>query len=133
MTPRTLRTADLLTAQLQAMSWSEFETWIVDNAREYGWLAHHDRPARTEKGWRTAVQGDRGYPDITLVHRDRREILWVEAKTGKAELSKEQERWLEALQEIQYDPFGGMGVVAVEVWRPEMGDYILSRLSGATL
>ncbi len=69
---------------------------IIDVARLFGWRCAHFRPAMTQQGWRTPVQGDgKGFPDLVLV-RDR--VIYVEAKVGGNTLSPEQTDWLEALR-----------------------------------
>jgi len=68
---------------------------VVEMAHLFGWLVHHDRPALTEKGWRTAVQGDAGFPDLVLA-RDGR-VLIVELKAEGRRLTAEQVAWQDAL------------------------------------
>jgi hypothetical protein len=77
------------------MSEEEFTAWTIDLFRSQGWLVHHDRPARTSQGWRTAIQGDAGFPDIVAVRRG--SILFAELKTENGRVSAEQQRWLKAL------------------------------------
>ena len=44
----------------------EFLRAVLEMAGILGWMAFHPRPARTAHGWRTALSGDPGYPDLTL-------------------------------------------------------------------
>ena len=72
-----------------------------------GWLVHHDRPARTKDGWRTAMQGHQGFPDLVLVRGGR--LIFVELKAEKGRVSSTQERWIAELRTT-----GSL----VCVWRP---------------
>ena len=84
---------------------------VIDTAHAFGWRATHFRPAKTERGWRTAVQADgKGWPDLTLV---RERVVYAELKAGRNVLSAEQELWVAAL-----DAAGA----EIYVWRD--GDWI---------
>ena len=86
----------------QEMSEDELIKAIIELAHLYGWLLAHFRPARTERGWRTAVQGDAGFADLVLARRG--VVLIRECKSAIGKLTGEQAQWLEAT--------GGT------VWRP---------------
>ena len=82
---------------------------IIEVARRYGWLVHHDLPAMDRKGnWRTHVQGDVGFPDLCMVHPSGRMVV-AEFKTKVGRLSVEQKAWLAG--------FEAAGIEAY-VWRP---------------
>jgi hypothetical protein len=67
----------------------------------------HFRPARTEKGWRTPVQGDgKGWLDLTIVGS---RVLWRETKSTHGRVEPEQQMWIDALTAAGED---------VKVWRP---------------
>jgi hypothetical protein len=85
----------------------DFQKAVTDALNALGWRWHHSRPARTSKGWRTALSGDAGYPDITAVRRDR--ILFIELKAEKGRLSEEQGVWLADL---------GAAGAETHCWRP---------------
>jgi hypothetical protein len=70
----------------------------------------HPRPARTAHGWRTAIQGDAGYFDLTLVHAGQRRIIGAELKSHRGSLTPEQVTWRDA--------WIGSGGEYFE-WRPE--------------
>lgn len=106
-------------AYLASESEESFLANILEQAKLYGWLAFHPRPARTEKGWRTLTQGDKGWPDLVLCKAPR--FLVVELKTERGTLSKEQEAWLQDLR--------GAGVDA-RIWRPSMIEEITAVLRG---
>ncbi len=77
-------------------------------ARLRGWRSAHFRPARTARGWRTAVQGDgRGFPDLLLVRGS--VLLAAELKAGRGRPTPEQAAWLAALEAVGVRTF---------VWRP---------------
>jgi VRR-NUC domain len=85
----------------------DFQKAVTDALNALGWRWYHSRPAQTSKGWRTALSGDAGYPDITAVRRDR--ILFIELKAQNGRLSEEQGVWLADL--------GAAGAEAF-CWRP---------------
>ena len=61
---------------------------VTDMADRFHWSWAHFRPARTEKGWRTAVSGPlgAGWPDLVLT-RALRGVLFVELKEAGGRLS----------------------------------------------
>lgn len=82
---------------------------IVDAAMKAGWLVHAQRPARTTRGWRTAVQGHAGFPDLVLITPSRTELHIVELKRKPNKLEPAQDIWIRA--------FGGIGIpVYPHVW-----------------
>mgnify|MGYP001607744474 FL=1 len=56
---------------------------IVRAAHDFGWRVHHDRPAFTGRGWRTALQGDAGFPDLLLLRNGRIAAWECKSATGK--------------------------------------------------
>lgn len=87
---------------------------VMDLAEVHGWLRVHYRPAKTAKGYRTALQGDKGCPDIILA-RDG-VVLLVELKAARRYPTREQRAWLTAL--------GGHA----RLWRPSDWDEIKETL-----
>lgn len=69
---------------------------IVSAARDLGWLVHHDRPARTDKGYRTALQGDAGFPDLFLTKHGC--LAFIECKMPGNKPSPAQKKWLDWLE-----------------------------------
>lgn len=68
---------------------------IIDLAHTLGWRVAHFRPARTDKGWRTAVSAEGvGFPDLVLV-RDR--VIFAEVKREGESPRATQVEWLNAL------------------------------------
>jgi hypothetical protein len=87
----------------------EFQEAVIALAKLQGWLVAHFRPARTERGWRTAMTGDKGFPDLVLAKQGR--VVFAELKARGKNLSKEQAQWIAAL--------GDNEKAEVFVWRPE--------------
>jgi VRR-NUC domain len=85
---------------------------VLRLAKLCGWRTAHFRTSRTNRGWRTAVQGDgRGFVDIVLVRGGR--LLFVEAKSDTGRLSPDQRAWLAALRQVP----------GVEVWEWRPADW----------
>jgi hypothetical protein len=85
----------------------DFTNAVIQLAQYRGWLVAHFRPGRTVKGWRTPVQGHRGYPDLTMSRAGR--LIFAELKTQKGKTTPEQDLWITALQASNAE---------VYVWRP---------------
>ncbi len=93
---------------------SDWKTRVIDAAKLFGWRTAHFRPARTKYGWRTAMEGDTGFPDLVLVKPPR--LILAELKRGKATTkagkpSDEQAEWLRQL--------GSVPGVEAYCWTPE--------------
>ena len=74
-----------------------FQDAVIELARLHGWKVSHARPAWTAKGYRTAIQGDKGAPDLLLARRGF--VLHVELKSDRkdSKLTAEQAEWRDAL------------------------------------
>jgi VRR-NUC domain len=88
------------------MSERELQTAVCELLELFGWRWMHQRPARTRDGWRTAISGDAGFPDIVAV---RERVVWIELKSENGRLSAEQGHWLAEL---------GYAGMEVHCWRP---------------
>lgn len=97
------------------LSEADWQERVIDTAHLHNWLVHHTRPARTLNGWRTPVQGDKGFPDLVLARAG--VILVPELKTDKGAPTRDQRAWLAAL-----GPYG-------RLWRPRDWDLVLTELS----
>jgi hypothetical protein len=64
------------------MTGAAFQAQIAELAHIYGWQWVHFRPAQTQRGWRTPVEGPlgKGWPDLFLAHPRKRRLLAVEVK-----------------------------------------------------
>jgi len=92
---------------------------VLQLAKVFGWARAHFRPAKTEHGWRTAVQGDgAGFPDLILVRPPR--LVVAELKAARGRLEADQQQWL--------DWFRSVPGVDVHVWRPADWDLIVATL-----
>ena len=90
------------------MSEDDLLTAVLDLARLFGLHVAHFRPAKTDRGWRTAVQADgKGYPDLTIVGPGGVMVRELKSATGK--LSSDQQVWLRVLRSAGAD---------AEVWGP---------------
>lgn len=95
---------------------------VINAARIGGWRAYAVRSSQTQSGrWSTAVQGDRGFPDIVLC-RDH-ELLIIELKRKPNKVEQEQHLWHDALRRA--------GVRCGTVYVPErldaLVDFLLAR------
>jgi hypothetical protein len=88
---------------------AEFTRQVLGLAKVHGWRRAHFRPARTAKGWRTAVQGDGvGFPDLVLLRGDT--LVVAELKCGNNVLTSDQQTWLRAFKDAGAE---------IYVWWPE--------------
>jgi hypothetical protein len=99
---------------LPPVSEDAFLRLVLDYARLRGWRVAHFRPARTARGWRTAVQGDgAGFPDLVLVRLDgdRLRVIFAELKTERSQIDDNQQTWADLLSHAKGD-------VEYYLWRP---------------
>lgn len=82
------------------------------------WRWCHFRPARTERGWRTALSGHVGLPDYVATKDGR--LLIFELKSDSGKVSLEQQIWLTLLQNC--------AGVEVYLWRPANIDIVKDTL-----
>lgn len=98
---------------------------VLDLAKVLHWRTLHIRPARTEKGWRSPVQGDgKGFPDLLLLNLNR--VLAAELKGPSGKCTEEQLEWLYAFDEAGAE---------TRIWSPtnwHSGE-ILKTLSGGAV
>lgn len=73
---------------------------LVEAGMLYGWQVTHFRPAKTERGWRTPLQGHSGFPDLVLA-RDGI-ILVAELKIGSKKPRPDQQKWATAIGPVHY-------------------------------
>lgn len=91
------------------ISEAQFQAQIIQLARLNQWLVFHPKKMQGYDGsWRTALSGDKGWPDLVLAHRERGFIV-AELKTSAGKLSQEQHKWLYHLQPH----------AEIYVWRPQ--------------
>lgn len=91
------------------ISEASLQSAIIELAHFEGWIVHHTRPVQIRPGkWTTPIQGDAGFPDLVLAHRDRGTIF-AELKTSVGRLSEQQKEWIERLTAAGLEAY---------VWRP---------------
>jgi hypothetical protein len=102
----------------------ECQATVVDAAHLLGYRVLAIRPAigRGHK-WESPIQGDAGYPDLTLVH-PRTGVLFVELKRPPNRLEPAQRAWGEA--------FIAAGAVWRLVWVPDELDQFIQELADRT-
>lgn len=64
---------------------ADLQSAILDLAQLRGWRCLHVRPGRTTAGWRTPIQGDAGWPDLTLCRPPRLLALELKSTRGRVE------------------------------------------------
>jgi hypothetical protein len=98
---------------------AQFQAQVIQLARINGWKVFHPAKMQARDGtWRTALQGDKGWPDLVLAHKDRGLIV-AELKSDAGKVSLEQQAWITHLA-----PWA-----EVHVWRPKDLKEIVERLS----
>jgi hypothetical protein len=90
------------------MTERELQDAIIQMAQLLGWRVMHQRPGRTLDGWRTSIQGNPGFPDLTLLRPPR--LVFAELKSVKGRVDFDQATWLNGLDVVQG--------VEQYVWRP---------------
>ena len=77
-----------LDAKITEAQWGKTVEDLLDT---YGWHWVHFRPGWTEKGWRTAITGTKGFPDYVAMRQNR--LVFIELKSEQGKLSDEQRDW----------------------------------------
>lgn len=94
---------------------------IVAAARMAGWLVHAERASLTQTGrWATAIQGDRGWPDIVLARAG--VLLMVELKRAPNRVEPEQVKWHTALRLVP-------GVITGVLWVPDQQEQFIAAIT----
>lgn len=86
---------------------------VIQMAASMGWSTAHFRPAKSDRGWRTAVQGDGvGFPDLVLLRsvEGRARCVVAELKSTRGRPTPQQQGWL-----ILWRTIPG---VEVYIWHP---------------
>lgn len=94
------------------MTEAELQQLLTDAAHMHGWLVFHDHDSR---------RNARGFPDLVMVHGQRRRVLFLELKSDTGRLRPEQREWMAALD--QCDTIGSAVV------RPGDADQIIAYLA----
>ncbi len=97
----------------------ESQDAIIEAARRMNFLVHAERPARTQGSWRTAIQGQAGWPDLFIVGGGR--LIVRELKRLPNQPTIEQTEWISRLREA--------GVDADFLWVPEQQESFIEYLA----
>lgn len=101
------------------VSEAEFQKAVISLAKLHGWRVMHTRTVQVGKNHFTPLVGDRGFPDLVMVHPTRG-CIFVELKTDRGRVSEHQVDWLDQLEKAGME---------VHVWRPQNWDEITVRLA----
>ena len=106
-------TTRLTTQQIMANAMLEKDLvrHIVKAAKDLGYMVTHFTSTQTEGRHRTALQGDKGFPDLVIANG--RVVLFVECKSQVGRMSPEQHAWMAVLRVTGVD-----GPVKTYEWRP---------------
>jgi hypothetical protein len=88
---------------------AQFQGQIIDLAHLCGYLVTHFRAAKTMHGWRTPLQGDKGYLDTTMARPNPPRHIVAELKSEKGRITADEQLW--------YDTLKAAGVECY-IWRP---------------
>jgi hypothetical protein len=99
-TPRTPDARAILDAAMTEQEWQQV---VIEAACRANYLCHHQLvPYRRDKSGRVRAIVEPGttpgFPDLVLVHAERRDVLFVELKKQDGALSPRQMEWRDALQ-----------------------------------
>lgn len=125
--------SDARTVLDNATSEQGFQNQIIELAQTCGFLVHHTRPAQNRRGqWSTPIQGDAGFPDLTLCHEGRGLVLFLECKTVKGKTTAKQDRWLIALGRtaVHVNDHVGQVTMLATVVRPADWEWLEPLLRG---
>src|SRR6478735_569902 len=83
----------------------DFRRQVIGLAELLGWEHVGFRAAQTVHGWRTPVTGTlgKGWPDLVMVRRRDRRLIFAELKAAKGKTSPDQDRVLDVLRCLEYD------------------------------
>ena len=98
---------------------TECERTIIAAAHMLGYLVHGSRPATSQKGWRTPLKGDPGFPDLVITGHNRCFIIELKRKPNRLEPA--QLAWIDALHDA--------GVDVATWWVPEQQQQLIDMLT----
>lgn len=84
---------------------NEFQDAVIAYGKLCGWQVAHFRPCNTSRGWRTPMQGDKGFPDLVFARSGK--VLFAELKVKSNRITGDQAKWGAAIGDTWM------------VWRPE--------------
>jgi hypothetical protein len=105
-----------LTPEFLIMSEAEWQEWVVERARQGGWLIHSipkvptDEYGNRESDWWTPTRGHTGWPDLACSRPGQLVFAELKSEKGRKEYEAgrrpEQRRWLESLGTIRSQAVG---------------------------
>jgi 5-methylcytosine-specific restriction endonuclease McrA len=99
-------TTEALRAAWTRSLMAQLQRTIVEAARLLGYRVQHARPARTQRGWRTPIEGDVGFTDLVLAKPRRRCFAFDRATSrGRALAAARDARRRGAAPAEIFDPF----------------------------
>jgi hypothetical protein len=76
---------------------------VIQLAKLNGWMVHAERPAWSNDGYCTPIQGDAGWLDLVLAHEARGIVMVWELKSETGRVSPEQKIWIRTLKACKMD------------------------------
>lgn len=116
-----------------AMRESEFQKWVVDTAKSFGWRVWHVPTPMKPIGANRFVPDSRGrgLSDLVMLHEDPPRLIFAELKSLTGTFSVEQREFLRLVRNVAMATGVVMGeprTVGVYTWRPGAEDIIESIL-----
>ena len=71
---------------------AEFQATFIEWLELHRWTVHAERPARSDKGWRTPIQGRPGFFDVVAVKDGT--LLLAELKSETGRVTEDQQHWI---------------------------------------
>ena len=106
---RSVRAPQIGAGQITEKQWLQ---QVRDLARLLGWLEYHTYDSR---------RSSPGFPDLVLVHRAHRRLIFAELKRERGRVSPAQQEWFDALREAGQEAY---------VWRPSEFEAVHRILKG---
>ncbi|MFP4514026.1 MAG: VRR-NUC domain-containing protein [Acidimicrobiales bacterium] len=104
------------------MNGQQIQDAVVDAAHLLGYIAFHQRPARTTSGWRSTVEYDgKGFPDLVLAGG--RGVMFLEIKGDGDRIRPDQRKWLDHLNAGE----ASARIVTSTDWRDGTVDRLLAQ------
>ena len=95
---------------------AQFQKAVIELAELHGWRVFHAPDGEHMKRLNpTGV----GFPDLVLAHGERHLLMFIELKTETGKTTREQEEWLDTIEDAGID---------CEVWRPSMWRTVIEPL-----
>lgn len=111
-------TTDARSLLLSNLSEAAWQKQVMEWAKRGGWLTFH------ASGCQHYKRNARGFPDLVLLHPERRIVFFAELKTEHGKATTAQIEWLAALNTV--DSYGA------QLWRPRDWQEIQVLLLGGT-